>query len=442
MTRVSLDYDVIIIGGRPAGSTLAARLGKQGLRVLLLERATFPGLPAVSSPIIYASTMKLLDEIGADEAEYARNTPKIRRMNIFSSIINSHVIIPNDGKRDYAYAIDRARFDAALWDTAVSYPSVTGWQNFNVMDILMDGERVVGVVGKDAQGQEHHLRSRLVIGADGRFSLLARKVGAATLDEATDQPTTLYYAYWRGVKPYDESGEPTSTAYEGGYGYGFLVMDSADNTAAVCIEGQAGLLDPEPGKAEALYLDLLMQKPEVARRLEGAEMVTSVRGMKKIGNSYRTAGGPGWALVGDAYHQKDPLDGQGIYNAVFTAKALAWAIRDWYKGEKSWKEAVAWYDETARIRTYAHYKALLTRVNESLYRQTEIPGWAQNTLMRWMMDDPALQTLLGRFLTHQLPADMMMVMYPAAAAQAVVRGGLRDLRRRVEERLPFPLPRL
>ena len=66
------NYDVIIVGGRPAGATLAARLGRQGLRVLLLERATFPSAPAASCPVIYPATMRLLDEIGADEREYAR----------------------------------------------------------------------------------------------------------------------------------------------------------------------------------------------------------------------------------------------------------------------------------------------------------------------------------------------------------------------------------
>ena len=64
----STHFDVIIVGGRPAGSTLAARLGQRNIRTLLLERATMPSLPAISSPGIYASTMQMLDEIGADEA--------------------------------------------------------------------------------------------------------------------------------------------------------------------------------------------------------------------------------------------------------------------------------------------------------------------------------------------------------------------------------------
>ncbi len=435
------DYDVIVIGGRPAGSTLAARLGKQKLRVLLLERSSLPSLPAASSPIIYASTMKLLDEIGADENAYARNTPKIRRMNIVSAAISTSVTIPESNGRDYGYAIDRARFDAALWDTALHYPSVTGWQNFSVTDLLWEGDTVRGIIGKDESGKEHTLTAALVVGADGRFSMVARKVGAKTSDESVNQPTTLYYAYWKNVEPFDSSGEATSTAYEGAYGYGYLVMDSADGTTAVCIEGQAGVVDPDAGQAEAYYLEMLAKNPHIAQRMHGAERVTTVRGMKKIGNCYREAGGHGWALVGDAYHQKDPLDGQGIYNAVFTAKALAWAIRYWQTGEMTWPEAVAWYDETARIKTYAVYKALLARVNESIYNRRDIPVWAQDTLMRWVMEDPKLHQLMGRFITHQLPADVMMVMMPAVAAQAVMRGGMRDLRRRIEAQLPFPVPK-
>jgi flavin-dependent dehydrogenase len=431
------DYDVIVIGGRPAGSTLAARLGRRGIRTLIVERAGFPSLPAASSPIIYAPVMKLLDEIGADEALYARGTPKIRRMVVKSALMDGAFPLPDMDGRDYAYAIDRARFDHALWETALRYPSVTGWLNFAVTDLLWDGDRVIGVVGRDAtggeRGAERQITARLVIGADGRFSLVARKVEAPEFDVAEDYPTTLYYAYWRDLLPADDSGEPASAVYDGEYGIGYLVIDSADGTAAVCIEGQADLLEPAAGQAEAFYVERLMAQPDLARRLAGASRVTSVRGMRRIGNSYRQAGGPGWALVGDAYHQKDPLDGQGIYNAIFTAKALAWAITDWLRGDKSWEEAAAWYDETVRIRTYANYKSLLLRVRTSFYpAQVEVPAWMQKTLARWMMGDRAVLDTMGRFLTHQLPADAAWIMMPGLMARAAVRGGWRDLRDRFE----------
>src|SRR5690242_5874502 len=141
---MSEHYDVIIVGGRPAGATLAARLGVQGLRVLLLERATFPSLPAASSPIIYSPTLQLLDEIGADEGLYAQGTPRIRRVIAAGKTYTGTIRLPDAHGRDYAYAIDRARFDAALWANALRFSSVEGRQNFGVTDLLWDGKRVVG----------------------------------------------------------------------------------------------------------------------------------------------------------------------------------------------------------------------------------------------------------------------------------------------------------
>ena len=65
-------YDAIIVGGRNAGSSLAIRLARQNLKVLLIDRAGFPSLPQVpSSPIIHAGTMRLMDELGFDEREYS-----------------------------------------------------------------------------------------------------------------------------------------------------------------------------------------------------------------------------------------------------------------------------------------------------------------------------------------------------------------------------------
>lgn len=434
------DYDVIVVGGRPAGSTLAARLGKRGVRTLLVERASMPSLPAVSSPIIYASTMAMLDEIGADESAYAHNTPPIHRMvQVMSESLQTAIRIPAAYGRDYGYAVDRARFDAALWDTALRYPSVTGWQRFAVTDLLWQDDdpasgRVVGIVGQDEQKRTQRVTARIVVGADGRFSLVARRTGAAVRDEHEENPTSLYYAYWKGVRPYDE-GTATAAAYAGAPGIGYLIMDSADDSAAVVIEGQSALLEAPPGQAEAFYLDLLQRQPLVWARLQGAERVTTVRGMREVGNLYRQPGGPGWALTGDAYHQKDPLDGQGIYDAVFTAKALAFAIDYWHKGEMTWAEALDWYDETVRIRTYGAYRSVLGRVQASLYSSAQPPDWMVQAASRWVMSDPDMQNLMGRFLTRQIPIDALPLMTPPVIAGAVVRGGLRELRDRVRTSL-------
>ncbi len=424
-------YDIIIVGGRPAGSSLAARLGQQGLSVLLVERATFPSPPAASSPIIYAPSMKLLDEIGADEQAYAFNTPRLRRVIGDNSRFKATINIPKAFGRNYAYAIDRARFDATLWDTAARLENVEARQNFSVTDLLRDGERVCGIIGHEHGSDEQHITADVVIGADGRFSLVGRKVEAREYDVHTDNPTTLLYAYWKDVQPYDEAS-PSAVAYEGGYGYGLLVMDSVDGTTAVTMEGQVDLLDPEGGKTKDFYLDLLRANRKVWKRLDGAEMLTKVHGMRRIGNCYRQPGGPGWALVGDAYHQHDPLDGQGIFNALFTAKSLAWAIRYWKQGEMSWDEALNWYDETARSKTYGMYRRTIQSVRESFYNEGRLPGWAVIGL-RWVMEDPNMHDLIGKLLTRQIPPEVVTLATPPVMFGAMLRGSLNDFRKRLIE---------
>ncbi|MCU0513432.1 MAG: NAD(P)/FAD-dependent oxidoreductase [Anaerolineae bacterium] len=426
---------MIVVGGRVAGSTLAARLGRAGFRVLLLERDALPSLPAVSSPIIYAPTMAMLDEIGADEAAYAHNTPRLYHMVNVSRAFQARIRIPDYRGRDYAYAVDRARFDAALWDTALRQPGVTGRQQFAVTDLLREGERVVGVIGKARGGATETLHAGLVIGADGRFGVVSRKSGAGERDVSSRYPTSVYYAYWRGVLPLPEG--PAAAAYEGDGPYGYLVMDSADGQAAVAIEGRSDIIAPPAGDSEAWYEGLLQQYPALWSRFVCAERVTTVRGMRNVGNLYREPGGPGWALVGDAYHQKDPLDGQGIYDAVATAKALAHSLKRWRQGTLTYEAALADYDETARVLTYGMYKTLQNRIRTSFYAPPALPEQWQ----RWIADDPAMGTLLGKMLTRQLPADAVTLLAPGIIAGAIARGAVRDfgsqVRQQLRERLPF-----
>ena len=147
------DYDVIIVGGRVAGSTLAAYLAQQNLRVLLLERATFPAEHPASSPVIQPITLSMLDEIGADESAYARNTPKIRRFAIVDDDLSFDLPVPKIHGRAYGYAIDRARFDHALWENAMRYETVDGIMGFSVVNLLWDdlGQTVIGIEGKNTQ---------------------------------------------------------------------------------------------------------------------------------------------------------------------------------------------------------------------------------------------------------------------------------------------------
>jgi len=398
-------YDVIVVGGRVAGSTLATRLGQAGLRVLLLERAELPSLPAVSSPIIYAPAMSLLDEIGADEAAYARNTPRIQRWLIEAEgLWQAEQSVPLVQGRDYAYAIDRARFDGALWDVAQATPHVEARQNTSVIDLLWDDKRVVGVRAKDiTTGDTYTEHAQFVVGADGRFSVVARKAGASERQRHDNLPTSNYYANWIGVEPVDD-GPPAAHMISTGGDYGLLLMDSADDQTVIAIEGRTDKMRFPRGEAESFYEEMLLEHPSMQTRLQNAQRVTPISGMKQIGNLYRQAGGPGWALVGDAVHQKDPLDGQGIYDALFTAKMLSAQIVAHCQGKRDWPGAVHAYQQALAAETLPMYHSTLARVQREIY--THRPQWFMRTFARWLYTDEKYLTHWAKLFVRQIqPSD-------------------------------------
>jgi flavin-dependent dehydrogenase len=418
-------YDVIVVGGRPAGASLAARLGRQGWHVLLLDRATFPSSPTISYPAIFASAMALLDEIGVREADYARDTPQIRWwINEFREDFRTFNRVPNVDGRDYAYAIDRTRFDEVLWHNAARFPTITARQNFVVTDLLWQGEQVSGICGRTPGGTAERFTADCVVGAGGRFGPVARKTGAGSYDERSDLPTAVYYAYWQNAAPYDERG-PVVHIYTPGYGYGFLLMDSADGRLGVGIYGQRALLELGETRLEAFYTKLLHEHPRVWRRLCRAERITPVHGMRKIGNLYRQGGGPGWVLVGDALHQVDPMDAQGIYDALFMAKVLSQAIDDWKRGRRTWHDTIAQYEARVHAETHARYVETLARIKREIF--TRRPDWAWKSYIRWLNDDPEYKRRLALMMTRGmdaagwLPASVLLL--------ALLRGAGGDIRR-------------
>jgi 2-polyprenyl-6-methoxyphenol hydroxylase-like FAD-dependent oxidoreductase len=153
-------------------------------------------------------------------------------------------------------------------------------------------------------------------------------------------------------------------------------------------------------------------------------MVTPVVGIKRIGNGYRRAAGDGWALVGDALHYKDPVDGQGIYDALLEARLLDEALGAWHAGTRPWSEAMAGYQRAARDATWGMYRETITRLRRELYE--EPPTVVARTLVRWMVTDPAYQLRFLQFLCRAIPPEGWLSR--RLMGGAVVRGIARDLR--------------
>ncbi|MBK8252585.1 MAG: FAD-dependent monooxygenase [Polyangiaceae bacterium] len=397
-----MNYDVLIVGGRPSGATLAARLGARQKKVLVLEKAIFPSLPNVpSSPAVHPGAMELLDEIGIPESAYASDHARMRhvRFNVaglFSTVMRTPTLAAG---RDYTYGVDRAVFDTACWHNLDRFPTVEKRQGFTVTDLVKEGQQVVGIVGNSNDGPSETIKARAVIGADGRFSFVARKCGAPVIEEQDTCTSTVYYADWAGVRPVCDEG-PATFVYTTVRGLDVLFFAMPNGLYSVNTHQRSDRVDIG-GKPENYYLNTLKSIPEVWRYLEKAERTTPLSGIKRIGNGYRQPSGPGWALVGDALHYKDPVDGQGIYDALLETKLLDQALSLWLSGARTWDDAMKAYRDDVWAATQPMFKTTVGRLKRELYDE---PPWpVVRTLIRWTVTDPIYQETFLRILGRDLP---------------------------------------
>lgn len=395
-------YDVIIVGGRCAGSSLAIRLGGTGLRVLLIDRAKFPSLPSVpTSPFIQPSTMRLMDELGIAESEYQ---PEGARMNHMALVFAQHFHVVFDIARvnldrNYFCGIDRNLFDHALWKRASATEGVTARQGFSMTGVVKNEAGVItGITGKAEGDSAQTFTADLVVGADGRFSVCARHFGAKTTEERNEYATASYHAEWENLEEYSPDMPSAGTMYN--TGKHFMVLSFPIAKGKYIIGTYMRAADAHFGNqgVEEAYLEGLQSIPHLAKRLKNARRVTDVVGVRPIENGYREAFGAGWALVGDSAHYKDPSDGQGIYDALLGAKLLAESIVDWKKNGTPWATAGATYQNRMIEATHTVFEQTLKNVKQNVY--TTVPPVIAKTLIRWVMTNPDYQKDFLRYLSR------------------------------------------
>jgi 2-polyprenyl-6-methoxyphenol hydroxylase-like FAD-dependent oxidoreductase len=425
-TALAPEYEIVIVGGRPAGASLALRLGAAGVATLVVDKATFPSEPSVPScAVLYPQTMQLLDELGVDERRFGDDSSTIRRfvVELGGHFQAAFPMIEAHG-RDYVYGIDRDRLDATVWEGLRAHGTVTAREGLALVDLLREGDAVVGVRLRDPDGREHTVRARAVVGADGRFSTVARKAGARVREDFAERTSTVHFATWEGLRPVDDDPRVTMHVYTTARGTDVLFFPRPGSRTSVCTHVRSDRVSLD-GDATRYYMRTITSFPEVARRLEGARCVGDVVGLRRVANRYLDAGGPGWVLVGDALHHKDPVDGQGIYDALLEAKLLAEELLAWRAGRQRWDELVPRYDRRVREGTFGMFQATMERLRRELYE--EPPALVKKTLLRWLLSDAEYQRRFTLFLCRALEPDRWLT--PAVTGRAVARGIAGDVRR-------------
>ena len=221
---------------------------------------------------------------------------------------------------DALYAPRRTVLDPLLAEEAERCGAVTRYGAAVTGVLRGDDGRVVGVRVRDLQGRERDERADLVVGADGRSSLVASEVGARTL-VAGRAAATYYYGYFADLPApgYEWFWAPRRAAG---------VIPTTGGLSCVFVAAPPQDLAPARGRSPGATFRRLAEQasPALVERLDAATPVERLRHDRGLPGHVRTASGPGWALVGDAGYWKDPLSTHGMTDALRDAELLARAV--------------------------------------------------------------------------------------------------------------------
>ena len=326
-------YDVIVVGTRVAGASTAMLLARKGLRVLAVDRAGFPS-DTLSTHQVQVPGVARLSRWGLLDAVVAAGTPATREVRFDPGPVVLEGRMPRLDGVDALYSPRRTLLDKLLVDAAREAGAEVR-EHFAVDEIVFGEDGVSGIRGRVRRGAPVRETARLVVGADGRHSAVAKAVRAPAY-HVKPALSVAYYTYWDGVP------------MRGGEMYGrdrrqIGAWPTNDGLAMTYVAAPADEFPRFRADPEGCVLRALDQAGDLGERVRAGERADRVFGTADLQNRFHKPYGPGWALVGDAGLVMDPLTGQGIADAFRDAELLSDAVVSGLDGGPPLATALAGY---------------------------------------------------------------------------------------------------
>jgi 2-polyprenyl-6-methoxyphenol hydroxylase-like FAD-dependent oxidoreductase len=337
-----MDYDVIIVGARIAGSALATLLGQRGHHVLLLEKAHFPS-DTLSTHFFRHHALRIFEQLGVLNEVKSTAPPLTTLWNYIDGQVISEPVNTDDEHLRYFLCVRRITLDWILTQRVSREPGVEFHQGAHVKELIWQDGRVAGVRWREADGTGE-ASARVVVGADGFYSTLAKSLEPA-YESQFPVYRCMYFTYYQGIEPLDKASFAEHHFLGDSLTYIFPTDANLTLVAVSLPISEFHSFKKESLKRLRTHLDSL---PLLSPRLRHAEITAEVKGAGNIPCYQRVPFGSGWALVGDSQQVMDPWSGMGIDHATTHAFILADSLHRFLSDTVAWEVAMRDYHAQAR----------------------------------------------------------------------------------------------
>ncbi len=375
-------WDAIVVGAGPAGATTALLLARAGAAVLLLDRARFPRHKPCSEYLSPAATT-ILERLGPDVLGAVERAPHAKLSGMKVVAPAGATMCGRFGARS-SFALPRSAFDTILVRAAARAGAVVREQT-SVEGLVWDRGAVVGVMGRTAGGTRQPWRARVVVGADGLRSVVARRLGLARSGLPRRIAFTAHVADVAGL---DGVGE-LHVSDHGYVGLGPV----GDGVATVALVVPLAAVRARERDYQGGFFQELERFPGLRGRFDPRRLVREVLTTGPFARWARVPVAAGALLVGDAADFFDPFTGQGIYAALRGAELAAATLAPALAGEGTPRPL-----PRAALAPYARAR-----------RRAFMGKWLLERLIAWGVGWPALtDRVVARLAQRSDLADLLV----------------------------------
>ncbi|MBI2882320.1 MAG: NAD(P)/FAD-dependent oxidoreductase [Candidatus Methylomirabilis oxyfera] len=312
---------VIVVGAGPAGSVLAGLLAQRGIETLLLDKATFPR-DKICGDYLSPGTVRLLDQLDLLDFVRSAGARRLWGMTVISPdgttfTAEFPAITGTNGAPPFALSIPRAILDNLLltWARGLGAEYIEG---LRVTDLVWENGHICGVTGIGPAGPETY-RGQIVVGADGRESVVARRLGLYQPHPTLHRMALV--AYYEGISTLQDHGMISV----GDRSYCILNPIGERLTNAAIVVDQ-GIVQGWKGQLNELFDGTLQAFPQALNALRGTRRCGSVRCLGPLAFRSSCSARAGALLIGDAAGFYDPFTGEGVGHALYSARLAAHTI--------------------------------------------------------------------------------------------------------------------